>query len=85
MPAPARGNLDQRQKTMTQEYLDGLRDERAIYTKARSEGHDMREFAAAAAANAAETLARGPWAREIADYLRAGRDFWQHQARALTK
>lgn len=66
-------------QTVSQSYLDGISDERAILRQAIADGEtDLAGLARDMLDNINRTIARG-WSGEMAEYMRGSRDFWRHQ------
>lgn len=68
-------------QTVSQSYLDGIQDERAILRQAIADGEtDLAGFARDMLDNINRTIAQG-WSGEMAEYMRGSRDFWRNQAK----
>lgn len=68
-------------QTVTQSYLSGMADERAILRQAIADGEtDLAGLARDMLDNIDRTIARG-WSGEMAEYMRGSRDFWRHQVK----
>lgn len=68
-------------QTVSQSYLDGIRDERAILRQAIADGEtDLAALARDMLDNINRTIAQG-WSGEMAEYMRGSRDFWRNQVK----
>lgn len=68
-------------QTVSQSYLDGIADERAILRQAIADGEtDLAALARDMLDNINRTIARG-WSGEMAEYMRGSRDFWRNQVK----
>lgn len=68
-------------QTVSQSYLDGIADERAILRQAIADGEtDLAALARDMLDNINRTIAQG-WSGEMAEYMRGSRDFWRNQVK----
>jgi hypothetical protein len=67
--------------TVTQSYIDGIRDERALFNQCKAQGDNMQETARAALANIIATKAG--FTGEVGEYLNGARDFWRNQLKKM--
>lgn len=68
-------------QTVSQSYLDGIRDERAVLRQAIADGEtDLAALARDMLDNISRTIAQG-WSGEMAEYMRGSRDFWRNQVK----
>jgi len=69
--------------TVTQAYLLGIRDERAVLREMQARGeYDPAIDAPAMLASIEQTRARG-FSGDMAEYMRGGLDFWRGQVAKL--
>lgn len=65
-------------QTVTESYLLGVRDERALLSDVKKRGEYDATFARDALANIESTMRKG-FAGDMREYFRGGRDFWRNQ------